>query len=215
MKATPVKLATSFLSCAALLISMTSTSAWAKVKQDDSAEGRNGNWKSSLQGAPSLEKCKKRVAANPKDADAQNDYGWALRQNGDLKGAEAALRESIRLNPDLAYSHSNLSVTLMDAGNKEEALQQAKKAVELDFKQPIFRVVLGNALAANGDAKSAIDAYKVAISIRPDYENAFYNLGRVLDEDGQGTEAKLALSQALNLDPSDDRVVKLLDQLMK
>lgn len=75
--------------------------------------------------------------------------------------------------------------------------------------------MLGNALSANGDAKAAINEYKAALAIRPDYENAMYNLGRVLDLDGQQTEAKAVLSQALALDPGDDRVVKLLDQLMK
>ncbi|HEY9715184.1 MAG TPA: tetratricopeptide repeat protein [Chroococcales cyanobacterium] len=178
-------------------------------------DGRSGNWRNSAQGAPALEKSKKRAADNPKDATAQSDYGWALRQNGDLAAAEAALREAIKLDDKLAYAHSNLSVTLLDEGKKDEALVEAKKAVEIDYKGPIYRVVLGNALAATGDRKGAIDAYKVAIGIRPDYENAFYNLGRVLNEDGQTTEAKTALSEAYNLDSKDDRVVKLLDQLMK
>ncbi|MFN8555613.1 MAG: tetratricopeptide repeat protein [Candidatus Obscuribacterales bacterium] len=178
-------------------------------------EGRAGSWKSGAQGAPDLNACKKRVQEHPDDAEAQNDLGWAWRQNGDLKSAESCLRESIKLNPNLGYSHSNLSVVLLDGGQKAEALTEAQKAVALDAKQAIYQAVLGNALSANGDAKGAINAYKAALAIRPDYENAMYNLGRVLDQDGQQNEAKAVLSQALALDPGDDRVVKLLDQLMK
>lgn len=81
-------------------------------------EGREGSWKSGAQGAPDLNACKKRVNEHPQDAEAQNDLGWAWRQNSDLKQAESCLRESIRLNPNLAYSHSNLSVVLLDAGQK-------------------------------------------------------------------------------------------------
>lgn len=178
-------------------------------------EGRAGSWKSGAQGAPDLNACKKRVKEHPDDAEAQNDLGWAWRQNGDLKSAESCLRESIKLNSNLGYSHSNLSVVLLDEGQKAEALTEAQKAVALDGKQAVYQAVLGNALSANGDNKGAINAYKAALAIRPDYENAMYNLGRVLDQDGQQNEAKAVLSQALALDPGDDRVVKLLDQLMK
>ena len=182
---------------------------------EDSKTGRAGNWRSNAQGAPSIEACKKRVAANPKDAEAQNDLGWALRQNGDLKGAEESLRQALKLDDNLAYAHSNLSVVLLDKGQKEEALQQAKQAALKDSKQPIYHVVYGNALLANGDAKAAIAEYKIAIGQRSDYENAYYNLARALREDGQTLEAKLALSQAMDLDPEDTRAMKLLDEISK
>src|ERR1700723_3485954 len=85
------------LTVAVLLpLSLVST---AKAKNQDSSQGRAGNWRLGTQGAPSVEACRKRVAANPQDADAQNDLGWALRQNGNEKEAEAALRQSIKLNP--------------------------------------------------------------------------------------------------------------------
>jgi len=200
------------LSLALIVSSLVGSACSAK---ESGQEGRSGNWKSGGQGSPALEACRKRVSEHPADAEAQNDLGWALRQNEDLKGAESSLRQSVKLNGNLAYSHSNLSVVLLDQGQKEEALAEAQKAVVLDAKQPIYHVVLGNAMSANGDAKNAIGEYKTAIAFRPDYENAYYNLGRVLDIDGQATEAKVVLSQALNLDPQDTRVVKLLDQLMK
>ncbi len=202
------------LSLAASIAPILCSPAGAKDKKEKQ-EGRAGSWKNGAQGSPSLDACKKRAEEHPQDAEAQNDLGWALRQNGDLKAAEAKLRESIKLNPSLGYAHSNLSVVLLDGGQKAEALTEAQKAVALDGKQAIYHSVLGNALSANGDTKGAINEYKSALMIRPDYENALYNLGRVLDLDGQQTEAKVVLSQALALDPGDDRVVKLLDQLMK
>ncbi len=191
-----------------------SSAAIAKSKEDKEV-GRAGNWRSNAQGAPSIEACKKRVAANPKDAEAQNDLGWALRQNGDLKGAEESLREALKLDDSLAYAHSNLSVVLMDKGQKDEALQQAKTAALKDSRQPIYHVVYGNALLANGDAKAAIAEYKIAIGQQKDYENAFYNLARALREDGQTMEAKVACSQAMDLDPEDTRAMKLLDEMSK
>lgn len=183
--------------------------------KEDSKSGRAGNWKSNAQGAPDLAACKKKVEADPKNAEAQNDLGWALRQNGDAKGAETALRISISLNDKLAYSHSNLSVVLLDKGASGEALQEAKAAIVLDPKKPIYHVVCGNATLATGDAKGAIVEYKTAIAEQNDYENAYFHLAEALNKDGQTVEAKVALSQAMQLDPEDERPVKLFDQLAK
>ena len=194
------------------IVLATPTISIAKDKED-SKSGRAGNWKSNAQGSPSIKDCRKRVEANPNDADAQSDLGWALRQNGQLKEGEACLRKALSLNGKLSYAHSNLSVVLLDEGQTEEALQEAKQAALLDSKQPIYHVVYGNALLANKDPKAAIEEYKIAIGQRADYENAYYNLARALRQDGQTLEAKVVLSQALDLDPEDVRVLKMLDEL--
>jgi Flp pilus assembly protein TadD len=198
----------------AAILPLAASTAIAKDKQQES-DGRAASWRTETQGAPSVEVCRKKVAKNPQDAEAQNDLGWALRQSGDIKGAEESLRTSIKLNDTSPYPHSHLSVVLLDSNNASEALSEAKRAVALDGKQPIFRVVLGNALEATGDRKAAIAEYREALRLRPDYENALYKLGHSLNEDGQNTEAKLVLSEALRLDPNDDRVLKILDSILQ
>ena len=181
----------------------------------DDGGGRAGFWKKSAQGSPQLSVVKRRVEKDPGDPVAQNDLGWALRQAGDARGAEAALREAVKLKPDLSQAHSNLSVVLLDKRELDESLVEARKAVELDPKSPIFRVVLGNALAEKGDWKKAADEYKLATTFRPDYQNAHYHLGRALYQDGQLLAAKEELAAALQLDPNDGRTLKLLDKLIE
>jgi tetratricopeptide (TPR) repeat protein len=187
--------------------------ALAATMEEDT--GRAGNWRKSAQGAPDLVKSKKRAEAEPNNAEAQNDYGWALRQNGDLEKATAYLEKAKKLNPALAYVHSNLSVVLLDKGKVDQSLGEAQEAVKEDSKQPIYLVVYGNALLASGKAKEAIEQYQAATKLKPDYENAYYNLGRAFNQDGQRMEALAALSAALKLDKDDDRVIKLMDQLMQ
>ncbi len=48
--------------------------------KEDAKAGRSGSWRTNTQGAPSVEACRKKVAAKPDDAIAHNDLGWALRQ---------------------------------------------------------------------------------------------------------------------------------------
>ena len=179
------------------------------------SEGREGKWHSGTQGSPSLNVCKKLVAANPQSAIANNDLGWAYRQNGNLIEAEKYLRAAIKLDNGMGAAHSNLSVVLLDKGAAGEAKTEAQLATQLDAKSPIYRVVFGNALSKGGDRKAAIEQYREALKLKPDYENAMYNLGRVLSDDGQQQEAKFVLADALKLDPNDDRVMALLDELTK
>lgn len=179
------------------------------------SEGRDGRWHSATQGAPSLKVCKKLVASNPQSAIANNDLGWAYRQNGNLAEAEKYLRAALKLDATIAAAHSNLSVVLLDKNAVPEAKAEAQAAVQLDGNNPIYRVVYGNALAKLDDRKGAIEQYRQAVKLKPDYENALYNLGRTLAQDGQVHEAKFVLADALKLDPKDDRVVVALDEITR
>jgi tetratricopeptide (TPR) repeat protein len=182
---------------------------------EDTKDGRAGNWKSNTQGAPSIEACRKVVAEKPNDAIARNALGWALRQNGDAKAGEEELRAAIKLDEKLPQAHSNLSVCLSDQKKDQPALDEARKAIALDQSQPVYHVVLGNALSAVGDNTAAVEEYKIAISQRSDYENAYYHLGLVLNLMGEKTEAGKVLANALKLDPNDERVLQILDTIVK
>jgi predicted Zn-dependent protease len=176
---------------------------------------RGGAWSKETQNSPDLKAAQKNAEAEPNDPVKQNDYGWALRLHGEPQKAEPLLQKAIQIDPKIAYIHSNLSVVEMDLNKPQDALVEGKKAIDLDANQPIFHVVYGNALLATGDAKTAITQYQTAIKQREDYENAYYNLGRAFQKDGQRNEALTALSNALKLDDKDDRVIKLMDEITK
>jgi|AGTN01.1.fsa_nt_gi Putative Zn-dependent protease, contains TPR repeats len=178
-------------------------------------EGRDKNWKTALQGSPSIEEATKKVDANPKSANAHNDLGWAYRQHDKLDEAEKELRKAIELEETLPQAHSNLSVVLLDKGNSTEAIKEGIRAVQIDDKQPIYHVVLGNALSAAGKYDDAIKAYNAAVDLNSDYENALYHLGRVYHLKGESSQATAVLDKALELDPNDTRVMELLDKVAK
>ena len=62
---------------------------------------------------------------------------------------------------------------------------------------------LGIVLSGQGEADQAIDHYKRAVALRPDYAEAHYNLGRLLVEQGQLDEAIVHYERAAAINPAD------------
>ena len=62
---------------------------------------------------------------------------------------------------------------------------------------------LGIVLGAQGEADQAIDHYRRAVALRPDYAEAHYNLGRLLVEQGQLADAIAHYERAAVINPAD------------
>ena len=62
---------------------------------------------------------------------------------------------------------------------------------------------LGIALSEQGEADQAIDHYKRAVAVRPDYAEAHYNLGRLLVQRGQLDDAIAHYESAAAINPVD------------
>ena len=62
---------------------------------------------------------------------------------------------------------------------------------------------LGIVLSEQGEADQAIDHYRQAVALRPDYAEAHYNLGRLLVEHGQLNDAIAHYERAAAINPAD------------
>src|SRR5262249_32945990 len=74
----------------------------------------------------------------PDDGRHRNCYGRLLKERGDRAGAGAelekavaAIREAIRLRPDLAMNHNNLGLALRGQGKVTEAIAAYREAIRL------------------------------------------------------------------------------------
>jgi tetratricopeptide (TPR) repeat protein len=133
--------------------------------------------------------------------------GQLLKERGDRAGSEAALakavaalRETIRLKPDLAVAHTNLGLALLNQGKLDEAIAESREAIRLRPEYVWDHYNLGLGLNAQGKQDEALAAFRAAIRLQPEAE-AHINLGRILRAQGKREEALAAFRAAVRLKP--------------
>lgn len=79
---------------------------------------------------------KKEIDSEESDAITMYSYGNALKQTGNLREAETALRKSIQLNDNLKEAHELMAEILESEGKAKEARKEHTLANSLDKQQP-------------------------------------------------------------------------------
>ena len=150
------------------------------------------------------------VALMPDYAEAHANLGLVHMLTGDLEGAASRQLEGIRLKPQLAEAHYNLGNVYSRQGRYAEAVLSYREAIRLkpesappdsvvsvvDAHQGAYtRSVAGyqharryaglaNAYFNLGNNPAAIEAYKRAIGLAPDFADGHYNLGVIHEREG-------------------------------
>jgi eukaryotic-like serine/threonine-protein kinase len=124
-------------------------------------------------GQPSQEEaaCRQAIQLDPTYAEAHSNLGAALYRKGQLDAAIAEFREAVHLKPDFAGAHNNLAwalATCTDAKlrDSKQAVELAKKAVELAPKQGDAWNTLGVAQYRASDWKAAIETLTRSMELR-------------------------------------------------
>jgi tetratricopeptide (TPR) repeat protein len=131
-----------------------------------------------------------RLRLKPDDVRAHYNLGVALKDLGQLAGAEAECRTAVRLQPDFAEAHFTLADALADRGRLAEAEAEYRTLIRL---QPEFADAayynLGTVLEAQGKLDDAQAAYREALRLCPEFPEAHCNLGSLLLRSGRYAEA--------------------------
>lgn len=100
------------------------------------------------------------VVREPRNAEAYNNYGLALKKLGKSEEAFEQYRKALAINPDFSECINNLGVLYMVSRNFVEAENQFQKAISLkpDYADPYLH--LGMVLESRGDAAAAKKSYQ-------------------------------------------------------
>jgi len=106
------------------------------------------------------------LALKPDYAEALNNLGLALSQNGRPREALPYLQKSLQLKPDAHQTHNNLGIALAGAGRLEESLQAFTEAARLAPQVPNIRENQAKALLLLGREAEAAKQFEAAARLR-------------------------------------------------
>lgn len=121
----------------------------------------------------------------PSHAGSLINVGSLLMRQGKYQEAVASFEAALRSNPNSAAAHLNLAQSLMQLGRLEEAealMERARAITPLDAK--IYNAI-GVLCIARGEPVRAEEAFRKALELRPDYQNARDNLARLKSMTGR------------------------------
>ena len=102
------------------------------------------------------------IVAQNQDALEYLQEGIKLYGEGKIEEAEAAFRQAIELDPQLAQAHANLGTVLANQNKMAEAILEFEEAVRLKPEMAFLHYQLGVALYMENRAKEAINSLKEA-----------------------------------------------------
>src|ERR1039458_1554583 len=216
------------LACAGLLQAQRSgvEAAWdlaARGRRDDAVsllwkivktEPRNSDARLLLgsllmeagQHAASIEQLSEAVRLGPNSAEAHNALGESYSGSGDNKAARPEFERAVTLDPASAQAHANLGAALLELGAAQSAAAHLDRALKLlgrnaDAAYPHY--LRAKICSDNQDLAGAAAHLEQALALRPDFPEAWSDLGEarkaLLDDAG----AVAAYQRAVELGPDD------------
>jgi Flp pilus assembly protein TadD len=92
------------------------------------------------------------------DINALYDEAHNLKEQGDLEGAVAKLREALAVDDTHALTHSALAVSLQRLGQYDDAIQHATRVTQLEPNDPFSYTQLSVICQRCGKIQEAEDA---------------------------------------------------------
>lgn len=122
------------------------------------------------------------------------NYDWNWSE------AEKEFKLSIELNPDYATAHQWYAVHYLTAtGQPEEALQEMKRALELEPASLVMNTFMGATLYFAGRHDEAIDQCRRTIEMDPNFAVAHWHLGLANEQEENFDDAIAAFQKATTL----------------
>ena len=140
----------------------------------------------------------------PLSADAHNALGEALSGSGDTQAARPEFEKAVELDPELAPARVGLGLILAQAGEAGAAATHLDRALALygDTEESAFpRYLRAKVYTQEGQVERAASELSKAVALRPDFAEAWSDLGQarkaLLNYEG----ALVAFERSVKADP--------------
>jgi len=123
-----------------------------------------------------LESC---VEFEPDNIRARIDYLNILTRKQKFEKAHEQAQHLIRQYPDNPVFQTSLGTTYVGLGRFDEGMALYRKVLDGDPDQPRLHLLLGHAQKTVGDVEAAIESYRTAYRLKPDFGDAFWSLANI------------------------------------
>lgn len=139
----------------------------------------------------------------PRLAEVYAGLGALRVRQRNWEAAIATYQQALQVDANHAESHRSLAGIYAQLGQRHEEIAYRYRAVVLKpaWATPSNQLTLGNALIQMDKPNEAIDCYRRAIKLRPDFYEAHYNLAVAEAYQQNWQAAKAAFQQTLRLNP--------------
>ena len=126
-------------------------------------------------------------------------------------------RNATTISPLNAINWQNLSSiyrSLIGFGQDADnfAILTAQQALRLDPNNPQQYVAYGGIFYQLGQWDNAISQFQIAVNLKPDFANAYFNLGHALEEKGDLQLAMVQYQRVKNLVVNDPQSIEIIDR---
>lgn len=153
------------------------------------------------------------LQVNPRSVMHLNWMAIVREADGDFQAAEKLLRNALQIDPDHGGSMANLGAFLGRHGKAEEAVPLLERALRIEPGNVQARVNLGTAFGRLGRLGEAIEQFEIAVDGGLEQTVVYNALARAYGQQGDLETAAGWLERSLELDPSQEQVRQMLEQL--
>jgi tetratricopeptide (TPR) repeat protein len=134
-----------------------------------------------------------------------NNLGLVALGRGRDQEAFAAFEQASSLDPTYREAHLNQALVYLDCGDYQRAERRLRQTLEIDPDDADALVALGVALRGGKHFDLAREAYERALTLRPEYAAALYDLGVLfMDFQQDKPRARDTLTRYRKLAPASD-----------
>lgn len=154
------------------------------------------------------------LRSRPDFPEARVVLACALEAQGSMQAAATELEAALRSRPDDFGALFIYAGVLRKLGRMDDAASALRRALVLDPQSLDTRATLFHVLEAKGDPAGAALELEAVLRQRPDWAEALFNYGCVLNKLMRPTEAQAAFRRTLAVEPGFTRAYRMLGSVL-
>jgi predicted O-linked N-acetylglucosamine transferase (SPINDLY family) len=150
------------------------------------------------------------LRSRPEFPEARVVLACALEAQGNVQAAATEFEAALRYKPDDFGALFIYAGVLRRLGRVDDAASALRRALAIDPHSLDARATLFHVLEANGDPAGAVLELEAVLRQRPDWAEALFNYGCVLNKLMRAAEAEAAFRRTIAIEPAFTRAYRML-----